>query len=99
VREDWLHGVRPETVSQRLGHAFVENRAVGQHEKIPMTRRDAIVRLSAQAGVVLMLAGCGSDTVELKGGTDKRATEGKVSAKAKKAEAAEEAILKGRKLH
>jgi hypothetical protein len=77
----------------------VEKRAVGQQQESPLSRRDALAGLFAQAGVVLMLAGCGSDTVELKGGTDKPATTGKVSAKSKKAEEAEEAILKGRKIH
>jgi hypothetical protein len=99
VDENWLHGVRPRTVSQWQSHRSVENRAVGQNEKNSMTRRDALIRLSAQAGVGLTLAGCGSDTVELKGGTDNPATTGKVTAKIKKAQEVEDALLKDRKIH
>ena len=53
----------------------------------------------AAAPLAMILSGCSSETVELKGGTDTPATSGKVTAKAKAAAQAEEVIFqKSKKL-
>jgi hypothetical protein len=53
----------------------------------------------AAAPLAMILAGCGTETVELKGGTNTPATSGKMTAKAKAAAEAEEVIFqKSKKL-
>ena len=56
-------------------------------------------RLVAASGILLWLSGCGTETVQLKGGTEVPATSEKVSAKMKAARQAEEVIFqKSKKL-
>jgi hypothetical protein len=62
-------------------------------------RRRGWLGLLAAPPLAMILAGCGSETVELKGGTTAPATAGKMTAKQKAAQQAEEVIYqKSKKL-
>jgi hypothetical protein len=75
-------------------HASVENRAVPEQKKKRIVRRVVLGGWIALPLVLPWLSGCGEETVELKGGSVEPATSGKVSAKVKAAEKAEEDIFK-----
>ena len=89
-----IAGYRAEVSRPRAGlglTVFIGLKVEGQSQE---TASRVEQDLLAAPPLAMILAGCGSDTVEVKGGTTAPATVGKVTAKQKAAQQAEEVIYK-----